>query len=85
MLEFLRRLLEPDFLPHGTFYLWPPVVLWLNVISGLAISLAYYAIAVLAVLVFAKTPGCEIQLGPLGLWRVHPGVRHDAPVGRLDA
>jgi PAS domain S-box-containing protein len=47
MLEFLRRLLEPDFLPHGTGYLWQPGVLWLNVISDLAISLAYYAIAVL--------------------------------------
>lgn len=47
MLEFLRRLLEPDFLPHGTGYLWQPGVLWLSVISDMAISLAYYAIAIL--------------------------------------
>ena len=47
MLEFLKNILASDFLPHGTYYLWQPGVLWLNVISDLAISLAYYAIPVL--------------------------------------
>jgi len=49
MLEFLQKILQADFLPHGTCYLWQPGVLWLNVISDLTISLAYYAIPVLLV------------------------------------
>jgi protein-histidine pros-kinase len=47
MLEFFQKLLDSDFLPHGTCYLWNPGVLWLNVISDLVIALAYYAIPVL--------------------------------------
>ena len=53
MLEFFRRLLAPDFLPHGTCYLWNPAVLWLNVISDGLIALAYYTIPVL-LFVFAR-------------------------------
>jgi len=49
MLEFLQKIFQADFLPHGTCYLWQPGVLWLNVISDLTISLAYYAIPVLLV------------------------------------
>ncbi len=47
MVEFFQKLLDSDFLPHGTCYLWNPGVLWLNVISDLVIALAYYAIPVL--------------------------------------
>jgi PAS domain S-box-containing protein len=47
MLEFFKKLLDSDFLPHGTCYLWNPGVLWLNVISDLVIAMAYYAIPVL--------------------------------------
>ncbi len=47
MFEFFKKLLDSDFLPHGTCYLWNPEVLWLNVISDLVITLAYYAIPVL--------------------------------------
>ena len=47
MLDFFRKLLDSDLLPHGTCYLWNPGVLWLNVISDLVIALAYYAIPVL--------------------------------------
>ena len=47
MLDFFKKLLDSDFLPHGTCYLWNPGVLWLNVISDLVIALAYYAIPVL--------------------------------------
>lgn len=47
MLEFFKKLFDSDFLPHGTCYLWNPVVLWLNVISDLVIALAYFAIPVL--------------------------------------
>ena len=49
MIEFLKRIFDADFLPHGTCYLWQPGVLWLNVISDLTISLAYYAIPVLLI------------------------------------
>ena len=38
MLEFFKKILTSDFLPHGTCYLWNPAVLWLNVISDLIIS-----------------------------------------------
>lgn len=44
MLEFFRHLLSTDFMPHGSCYLWDPLVLWLNVISDAFIALAYYAI-----------------------------------------
>ena len=54
MLEFLKNIFASDFLPHGTCYLWQPGVLWLNVISDLAISLAYYAIPVLLFWFFRK-------------------------------
>ncbi|HLN02742.1 MAG TPA: PAS domain S-box protein [Bryobacteraceae bacterium] len=47
MIEFFKKLFDSDFLPHGTCYLWNPGVLWLNVISDLAIALAYYSIPVL--------------------------------------
>jgi len=47
MLDFFRKLLDSDFLPHRACYLWNPGVLWLNVISDLIIALAYYAIPVL--------------------------------------
>src|SRR5579863_2594480 len=47
MIEFVKKVFESDFLPHGTCYLWNPTVLWLNVISDLIITLAYYAIPIL--------------------------------------
>src|ERR1700682_2419584 len=47
MVQFFKKLFESDFLPHGTCYLWNPAVLWLNVISDLIITLAYYAIPIL--------------------------------------
>ena len=47
MVEFFKKIFTSDFLPHGTCYLWNPAVLWLNVISDLIITAAYYAIPVL--------------------------------------
>ena len=44
MLDFLRNLLNSDFMPHGACYLWKPGVLWLNVIADSAITLSYYLI-----------------------------------------
>ena len=47
MIEFFKKIFASDFLPHGTCYLWDPAVLWLNVISDLIITAAYYAIPIL--------------------------------------
>jgi len=47
MIEFFRKFFASDFLPHDTRYLGNPSVLWLNVVSDLAIGLAYYGIPVL--------------------------------------
>ena len=44
ILEFLRRLLSPEFMPHGYCYLWDPWIVWLNVISDSLITLAYFCI-----------------------------------------
>jgi len=46
-MEFLRRLFESNFMPHGMCYLWQPGVLWLNVISDGFITFSYYAIPLL--------------------------------------
>jgi PAS domain S-box-containing protein len=38
-----------DFIPHGYCLSWSPVLLWLNVISDLLITLAYYSIPLILV------------------------------------
>jgi signal transduction histidine kinase/CheY-like chemotaxis protein len=48
MIEFLGNILSGEpFMPHGMCFLWDPGVLWLHVISDVAIAAAYYAIPVL--------------------------------------
>ncbi|MBD2097778.1 PAS domain S-box protein [Trichocoleus sp. FACHB-591] len=48
MWEFFGNFLYSDqFIPHGHCYLWQPHLVWLHVISDLAIALAYYSIPVL--------------------------------------
>ena len=54
MLEFFRKLLSSDFMPHGACYLWNPAVLWLNVISDALIATCYYVIPVLLFLLARK-------------------------------
>ena len=44
MFEFLRQLLESDFMPHGSCYFWQPEILWLHTVSDALIALAYYSI-----------------------------------------
>jgi signal transduction histidine kinase len=46
MLEFFLKLFTGDFMPHRMCYLEDRGVLWLNVISDLSITLAYYLIPV---------------------------------------
>src|SRR5882672_7843753 len=53
MLDFLKKLLESDFAPHGSRYLWRPEIIWLHVVSDALIALSYYSIPV-ALVVFLR-------------------------------
>jgi two-component system cell cycle sensor histidine kinase/response regulator CckA len=44
MLEYLSRLLESDFMPHGYCFGWKPDILWLHVTSDALIALSYLLI-----------------------------------------
>ena len=44
MLDAIRHILAPDFMPHGACYFWEPWLVWLHVISDSVIALAYAAI-----------------------------------------
>jgi len=43
--EFLKRLLQSDFMPHGACWQWEPWVVWSNVVSDAVIFLCYAVIA----------------------------------------
>ena len=44
MLEFVRRLFDSNFMPHGMCYQWDPRLMWLHAVSDALIAVAYYAI-----------------------------------------
>jgi len=44
MVDFLQRLFDSDFLPHGHCYRWQPALVSLHVVSDGLIALAYFAI-----------------------------------------
>ncbi len=46
-MDFLSRLFESDFMPHGHCYYWQPEIVWLHVISDAVITLAYFSIPAL--------------------------------------
>jgi len=46
MIEWIKSLSGPGFMPHGHCYHWRPEILWTHVISDAVIALAYYAIPV---------------------------------------
>lgn len=48
-MEFLRKLFDTDFMPHGHCYFWKPAVLWTNVLGDAVIALSYFAIPFLLV------------------------------------
>lgn len=54
LVEFFRRLLSHDFMPHGHCYFWRPEILWLHVISDLLIMAAYYSIPVMLIYFILK-------------------------------
>lgn len=45
MPELWRRFLSTDYMPHGHCYLWEPPLVWLEVITNVAIGLAYLSIS----------------------------------------
>lgn len=44
MKEFIQKIFESDFMPHGHCFFWKPDVLWLHVISDGIIAISYYSI-----------------------------------------
>ena len=44
MWDFLARLFQTDFMPHGYCYMWRPGLLWLHAISDTLIALSYFSI-----------------------------------------
>lgn len=53
MPDFVRRLFDTDFIPHGHCYFWRADVVWLHVVSDLLITIAYYSIPI-ALAVFLR-------------------------------
>jgi len=43
-MEFLDKLFDSDFMPHGHCYFWKPEVLWVHVIGDALTALAYFLI-----------------------------------------
>ncbi len=52
-MDFLSRLFDSDFLPHGHCYFWEPAIVWLSVASDALITLAYLSIPA-ALIYFVK-------------------------------
>lgn len=64
MPDFFRRLFFDDFMPHGHCYFWKPEIVWLHVVSDALITLAYYSIPVILLVLVRKRrdlpfPGCS--------------------------
>jgi signal transduction histidine kinase len=49
MIDFLKRLFQSDFVPHGYCMRWQSDVVWLHVISDAFITISYYSIPFLLV------------------------------------
>lgn len=43
-MEFLRKLFDSDFMPHGHCYFWRPEILWVHVVGDAITALAYFLI-----------------------------------------
>ncbi len=46
-MDQLLQFFSDEYMPHGHCYLWLPSILWTNVISDLAIALAYFSIPII--------------------------------------
>ena len=76
--DFLRRLFDSDFMPHGYCWQWEPWVVWTNVLADCGIALCYLVIPVaLASLVYRRK---DVLFNPLvlmfGLFIFSCGVTH---------
>lgn len=45
MVDFLKSLVNSDFMPHGHCYFWTPGLVWLQVVTNASIGLAYVSIS----------------------------------------
>lgn len=52
--EFVTRLFESDFMPHGHCFMWKPDILWLHVVSDGVIAASYFSIPVALVVLFRR-------------------------------
>lgn len=60
-MEFLRRLFDTDFMPHGHCYFWKPEVLWSNVLGDGVIALSYFVIPFLLFRFLKKRPEIKFR------------------------
>jgi PAS domain S-box-containing protein len=54
MIEFFRKILETDFMPHGHCYFWTPEIVWPIAVSNAIIAMAYFAIPVALIYIYNK-------------------------------
>lgn len=52
--EFVRRIFESDFMPHGHCFMWKPDILWLHVISDGVVAASYFSIPVALVVLYRR-------------------------------
>jgi PAS domain S-box-containing protein len=61
VVEFFRKLVSSDFLPHGHSLLWQPYLIGLNVVSDSLIALAYFSIPFTLSYFVRKRSGPELR------------------------
>jgi len=78
MLEFLQRLLESDFMPHGYCFGWKPDILWLHVSSDALIALSYFPIPFTLIYLLRARPDWDFgwMAGLFGLFILSCGATH---------
>jgi PAS domain S-box-containing protein len=78
MLEFFRRLLESDFMPHGYCFGWKPDILWLHVTSDALIALSYFLIPFTLIYLLRARPDLDFRwmAALFGLFILSCGATH---------
>lgn len=51
-LDFMHRLFESDFMPHGHCFFWHPELLWMHVVSDAVVAAAYFSIPIALVVIY---------------------------------
>lgn len=52
--DFVARLFESDFMPHGHCFMWKPDILWLHVISDAVVAASYFSIPVALLVLYRR-------------------------------